>query len=345
MSDPYASMMLYGEKTLETRNRPLFKGVQGLCLVQIGRRVMDEAVAGEFLWKAGFPPAKIQGFMVPPRGTSCRGQLCGVVELGETRQLSSPEMSSKDIQRRVCAVDVGTYATEVLNAWWLKKPIRQRGFPNIWQVSVDIDDLPPEVAERLEASRPAFTPKSSNFHRNLEDEYMYPELVVFDLDGVCWSPEMYQTRGGPPYRLKKNRMSVLNSNKEEIRLFEAVPNVWQQLFESETRIAVASSSQRRKALPLLDTFPVLPGVSMANCVDELEMYYAKGEGKRPHIQEILKRNSDWLDPKKVLFMDDARENINSVKDLGITAVHMPRGLTERAWLEALDQYWCDQEKR
>eukprot|EP00971_Amphidinium_carterae_P286590 5689638-Amphidinium_carterae.1 len=41
-----------------------------------------------------------------------------------------------------------------------------------------------------------------------------PKLVIFDLDGVCWSPEMYQMKDGPPYTLVEDGQAVLNAAGE-----------------------------------------------------------------------------------------------------------------------------------
>ena len=61
MRDPYASLLLHGVKTVETRNWPMLKDVSGwqlgvvkltmddpfipgLCLLHIGHKTMDESV-------------------------------------------------------------------------------------------------------------------------------------------------------------------------------------------------------------------------------------------------------------------------------------------------------------
>lgn len=49
MRDPYASLLLHGVKTVETRNWPMLKDVSGLCLLHIGHKTMDESV-----WTSGW---------------------------------------------------------------------------------------------------------------------------------------------------------------------------------------------------------------------------------------------------------------------------------------------------
>ena len=33
---------------------------------------------------------------------------------------------------------------------------------------------------------------------------LLPKVVVFDLDGCVWEPEMYELAGGAPFKVKKN---------------------------------------------------------------------------------------------------------------------------------------------
>uniref|UniRef100_A0A7S4WBS2 Magnesium-dependent phosphatase 1 n=1 Tax=Alexandrium monilatum TaxID=311494 RepID=A0A7S4WBS2_9DINO len=372
MRDPYASLMLHGVKTLETRSHAMLVGVEGICLLHIGFQTMAEDVAGLYLWQLGYGRKEIEMLMKPPRNLD-RGQVLGVVELGKTRKINEVEQGMEDTQRKVCAEAVGQFATQVLRAWWLKKPIKQKGNQGVWRMMVWRNQLPGEVLERLEGgpasesssetsaeadyvkTLPSLPPlqgvppggpvqasaaeASSATPGDLEDPGSLPSMVVFDLDGVCWSPEMYQTRGGPPYRLQDGGASVLNSAGEEIRLYEAVQRVWSMLGNlRNVRVAVASSSRRDKAVPLLRKLTVAKGVRMADVLDDslFEMYYVRGMGKRPHLEEILRKSG--VPPDEVLFVDDSAENIASVQELGVVAVHMPRGMTEEAWAGALTTY-------
>eukprot|EP00928_Gymnodinium_smaydae_P072516 TRINITY_DN55868_c0_g1_i1.p1 TRINITY_DN55868_c0_g1~~TRINITY_DN55868_c0_g1_i1.p1 ORF type:complete len:523 (-),score=62.42 TRINITY_DN55868_c0_g1_i1:168-1736(-) len=193
-----------------------------------------------------------------------------------------------------------------------------------------------------------------------------PKLVVFDLDGVCWNPEMYQLKGGPPYSMvhREGRRSevvagskggaargeqqsngtsdaIATSAGEVITLHEAVKRVWMLLAERQEKgmlqVAIASSSRREKALPLLKFVRISPRLSMHDVVrpELLKMFYARQQGKRPHLVELLATTG--IDPKHVLFLDDNRDNVASVHDLGITAV-LTKGLSEANWQNALKLY-------
>jgi len=342
MRDPYASLLLHGVKTVETRNHPMLQGVVGPCLLHIGHQTMDEKVAADFLRRTGIvDDNKLNTMMRPPKGMA-RGQILGVMELGETRLLTASECNLQSMREQVTSDAVGKYATVVSRVSWFQRPLQERGQPGVWQVKVPIDVLPPGM--RPKGVSAASAPSAPQVY---EDPKTLPRLVVFDLDGVCWSPEMYQTRGGPPYRLISEDV-VVNSAGEEIQLYGAVRRVWAMLHDlrrrgHDIRVAVASSSQRHKAQPLLSTFEVAPGIRMSDVVDRnfFEMLYRKNEFKRPHLEAILRKSGVSAD--EVLFIDDNERNIESVSHLGIVAVHVPRGLSETTWAEVLKTYHTEHQ--
>ncbi|CAE7650845.1 unnamed protein product [Symbiodinium microadriaticum] len=329
MRDPYASLLLHGVKTVETRNHPMLRGVVGPCLLHVGHKTMDEGVALEFLWRRGLlEDQDLERMLKPPDGLN-RGQVLGLLDLDATRQYTADELRSPAVQNSVTSEAVGKWATPVLSAWWLQTPLRERGQPGVWTVRLPRSAIPASAL-------PLFSQPT------ISDVKSLPLLMVFDLDGVCWSPEMYQTKGGEPYSLVAQGL-VKNSRDEEIRLFPAVQAVWKMLHSPEARsrgvrVAVASSSRRHKAVPLLKTMEIVPGVSMWDVIDPklFEMYYRRGEGKRPHLEALLSKSA--VSPSDVLFVDDAEENVQSVRSLGVQAVHLPQGLTQEAWSLALESY-------
>ncbi|CAE8721953.1 unnamed protein product [Polarella glacialis] len=359
MCDPYASLLLHGVKTVETRNHPMLQGVTGFCLLHVGHKIMDENAAAEFLWRTGLADeSNLDRITHPPVGLSARGQVLGVMELEETRQYTDAERRLESSQKKVASETVGKFATPVRRTWWLQQPLRERGQPGVWRASLPLELAPPDLRAILEQKAGAAqalvsqakpeggaekrgNPEPQNDRAdNCAD---LPKLVVFDLDGVCWSPEMYQTKGGPPYRQLAGGDVAMNSAGEEIRLFGAVRRIWALLHSQEARahgirVAVASSSRRNKAVPLLATLEVCPRVRMSDVIDQelFEMYYCKGEGKRPHLQSLLSKTK--LPPSEVLFVDDNIDNIRSVAGLGVVAVHLPQGLSEATWAAALTSY-------
>jgi len=348
MKDPYASLLLHGVKTRETRNHAMLQGTSGPCLLHVGYKTMDESDAFEFLWRSGLvDESRIESMMRPPQGLQ-RGQVLGAMVLGSTRLYSREEQKHPDMQRAATAEAVGKFGTDVLKTWWLPEGLEQKGQPGIWKVQLPKKMVPEGLWEFLSSSGQKRLVESSGAPGLAELEAELPKLVVFDLDGICWLPEMYQTRGGPPYRIAPLGDVAVNSAGEEIRLFGAVQRVWSMLHSraarGSVRLAVASSSRRHKAWPLLQSVQVSPGVTMAEVIDPelFEMYYRKGEFKRPHLEAILQKTG--LKPSDVLFVDDNAQNVNSVRPLGVTAVHLPNGLTEEAWMEALRAYKQNRER-
>eukprot|EP00435_Cladocopium_sp_Y103_P034552 s2113_g8.t4 len=110
MRDPYASLLLHGVKTVETRNWPMLKDISGPCLLHIGHKTMDESVAGEFLWRNDLAdPANLEGLLQPPMGFQ-RGQVLGLVDLATTCQYTKEQTRQEDVQKAV-ASEAG--------AWWV----------------------------------------------------------------------------------------------------------------------------------------------------------------------------------------------------------------------------------
>ncbi|CAJ1339642.1 unnamed protein product [Effrenium voratum] len=247
----------------------MLKDVSGPCLLHIGHKTMDENVAGEFLWSNGLAePEDVERLLQPPQGLF-RGQVLGLLDLDKTRRYTEEETRQSNIQTAVASEVVGKWATPVRRAWWLKIPLRVQGQPGVWTVRLPRDAAPLQALPLLGLSERE--PAGTELSRNASDESMeqLPRLMVFDLDGVCWSPEMYQTKGGPPYQATAE--GAVNSAGEEIRLFPAVRRVWgllQSAASQGIRVAVASSSRRHKALPLLKTIEVTPGVSMMDLIDQ-----------------------------------------------------------------------------
>jgi len=311
----------------------MLQGVTGPCLLHIGHKTMDESEAFEFLWRTALVDEHdIERVTRPPQGMR-RGQVLGIVKLGQTRRLSDEERRLESIQRQVTSEVVGVFATEVVGAWWLRNPLTLRGQPGVWRASIPAHLVPEEVGLVKRAEHPAGTGKVTE---------LMPRVIVFDMEGVCWSPEMYQTKGDPPY-WSVDPVTAVNSAGEAIRLHPAVRRVWASLHAlrssvHDIQVAVASSSIRRKAQALLELYEVAPGVRMWDVIEPglFEMYYRKGQGKRPHLAAILKKTG--VNAEDMLFVDDNRDNIASVQELGCVAVHTPYGLSEQAWAGALHTF-------
>lgn len=67
-----------------------------------------------------------------------------------------------------------------------------------------------------------------------------PRVVVFDLDGTIWTPEMYQLRGGSPFRVQKER--VFDCHGERIELLADAVSVLERLKKEFPHVSVGIAS-------------------------------------------------------------------------------------------------------
>jgi len=171
----------------------------------------------------------------------------------------------------------------------------------------------------------------------------FPKVVVLDLDGTIWSPEMYELWGGGGAPFTRVRHDVVaDRSGTKVRLFEGV---WQCVGDSKTQgalLAVASSTDEpdwaRECLSKLGPTPVnggsLPSTAMlASHLDIVEIY--KGS-KRKHLTQI--KQTAGVEFHEMLFIDNEYGNIQTVSELGVPSYHCPQGLTLRAWQEALQLF-------
>mmetsp|Transcript_109668 Transcript_109668/g.309316 ORF Transcript_109668/g.309316 Transcript_109668/m.309316 type:complete len:357 (+) Transcript_109668:3-1073(+) len=341
MSDPFASLLLNGVKTIETRNSAVLANAgTGPCLLHIGRKLWPNSDYMEELWRMGIPERDWPRLTEPRRGFR-RGSIAGVVELGATRQGSAADFDSDDTRRAVVArkENMGRFLTPVKNAQWLERPIPMGGRPGIWTTWVWRKVLPPGILDLLPKGQEDEN-DSGQAGLAMTADLPRPRLVVFDLDGCLWHPEMYQTSGGPPYRpIGRSGRRVENSAGEEIRLLQGAREALRELADAEgVTVAVASSSYAEKALPLLDAFEVKPGVRIRDVLGDnlVEIYYRRSEGKRPHFEALREKSGVPYDA--MLFFDDAQDNVATVASLGVVCEHTPDGLSSSAWASGLRKY-------
>lgn len=147
---PYASLLLNGFKTLETRGSPILQHLEGsLLAIHLGRKDWPESKGGATGWVAVAPPAicnaeNWQAAMAVPSWME-KGMIAGVVRVGATR--TTEEWASLEgwdtVEQRalVPRANIAKYSTEISGATWLQKGRRHKGAPNIWMVTLSVDDL------------------------------------------------------------------------------------------------------------------------------------------------------------------------------------------------------------
>jgi hypothetical protein len=140
MSQPFASLLLNGVKTIESRNNQMFQEVAPgtQVLMHCGRKDWhDQESYLDILEQQGLSSEDITKASNLPKGFS-RGAIIGVVTVGKTWRPSDGERRGKDLQNRVLAPydGVGKFCTEITDARWLERPIKTRGNPGVYSTQI-----------------------------------------------------------------------------------------------------------------------------------------------------------------------------------------------------------------
>jgi magnesium-dependent phosphatase 1 len=146
MSQPFAALLINGIKTVESRNNPMFQDVAAgtKVLLHCGRKDWpDQESYLDILNEAGYSASDIETSGRLAEGFS-KGSIIGVMTVGKTWKATDQERMGGDLQRRVLAPyeAVGKFCTEIVDAQWLKRPVKARGNPGVYKVDIPVDCLP-----------------------------------------------------------------------------------------------------------------------------------------------------------------------------------------------------------
>ena len=114
-------------------------------LLHVGKKLWHdlEAPKAELLYQ-GYSREEGSELSSLPQGYKA-GEIVAIIKLGKTRLSSEEERKTDEVRRAVVAKyeNIGRYLTEVSDAKWLLKPFSIKGAPNIFEVSVPIEIIPP----------------------------------------------------------------------------------------------------------------------------------------------------------------------------------------------------------
>eukprot|EP00586_Coscinodiscus_wailesii_P010930 CAMPEP_0172514708 /NCGR_PEP_ID=MMETSP1066-20121228/262159_1 /TAXON_ID=671091 /ORGANISM="Coscinodiscus wailesii, Strain CCMP2513" /LENGTH=233 /DNA_ID=CAMNT_0013295481 /DNA_START=204 /DNA_END=902 /DNA_ORIENTATION=- len=183
-----------------------------------------------------------------------------------------------------------------------------------------------------------------------------PKLIIFDLDGCLWAPEMYELlyfsggKGAPftPDPTNPHRLRTVGG--ESVRLLGDVRRIMFELQYDEmwwnTRVGISSrTDQPVWARELLDKFVIddsedassLPAFPLRQ-VFTPELCELAKDDKREHFERILVNAPGNLKFTDCLFFDNELGNCQAVARLGVTVCYCPRGVTREAWELAVDKF-------
>ena len=173
-----------------------------------------------------------------------------------------------------------------------------------------------------------------------------PTLIVFDLDGCLWSPEMYellwQGRGaGSPFTpIGKNEMQ--SNSGTVVQLLGDVANVLQELHShpkwNYTQVGISSRTDEPSwAMELLQKFQLPKSKVPLQTVFKgpIEISY---DSKTKHFERICK--STGVPFEEILFFDNEFGNCKSVSRQGVSVCHCPDGVTRKAFDLAVESFPC-----
>ncbi|KAG5469501.1 hypothetical protein LSCM1_02723 [Leishmania martiniquensis] len=179
---------------------------------------------------------------------------------------------------------------------------------------------------------------------------MLPRVIVFDLDGTLWTPEMYQLWGGAPFKPHKQNPSIMiDKAGTEVCLIGKSRDILQTLATdpmwARTYLAVSSTCDVPKwAWELLEkfTFTDCAGKTVPMHTlfgDRIEIY--KGN-KASHHEAILQKVKN-IDPSvseyaQMLFFDNQTDNVHHVSRIGVTSYYCPGGMTEGTFEKGLEMW-------
>ena len=117
----------------------MFEGTTGqLALLHVGKRTYpDGGKHLDILNANGVDEEEVQRLTSLPEGFS-RGNIVAVLELGETTLSTLEERNEPEVVNACCAygADAGRYQTEIVEAYWLDKPVPMKGQPGLHRKSV-----------------------------------------------------------------------------------------------------------------------------------------------------------------------------------------------------------------
>ena len=148
LRQPFASLVLYGVKQLEARNRPALKQLAGPLALHVSHHeepfdspLVSTAVA---ILRQRFTDEEISSlFSLPPTQAQGHGCVVGIVDVEATWPADLfNEFEQQQLSEQAAFPVGGTYITQLRNPRWLKYPVRAAGSNKLWHTQIPVDALP-----------------------------------------------------------------------------------------------------------------------------------------------------------------------------------------------------------
>ena len=176
-----------------------------------------------------------------------------------------------------------------------------------------------------------------------------PRLIVLDLDGNLWRPEMYELawegRNHAPFepwlsqhqdgttRLKSQLGTVVTLIGDVADLLDEFVLQQDDDAAADTQLAISSRTDVPGwALELLDKF-VLPK-SQQTLKEAIQgPWEIRSDSKVRHFERISKKTA--IAPEDMVFFDNEGGNCRSVAQLGVTVGYCPNGIKRGVWTSTM----------
>jgi magnesium-dependent phosphatase 1 len=170
-----------------------------------------------------------------------------------------------------------------------------------------------------------------------------PKVIVFDLDGCLWTPEMYEIvyfmgGQGAPFREDPNHPSnLLTCGNRPVQLLGDVRSVFEEIYRQPWSKSVSIGISSRTDEPswareLLEKFRITTNDDgkPISLIDVLNgpIEIAK-DSKVSHFERIRARTG--VPYEEMVFFDNEFGNCERVASLGVTVVYCPDGVTSELW--------------
>ena len=172
-------------------------------------------------------------------------------------------------------------------------------------------------------------------------ESSYPKVIVWDLDGTIWLPEMYQLWGGgaPFKRPHESHLGVVDCSGCEIQVLGDARDILAHHRREmpHVRHAIASTCDEPKwGLECLSKIRVDEESSLEQHFDRNLIEIYKASSKETHFRAISKKSG--LSVSEMIFFDNQINNIRVAERIGVgLAVYTPdpEGVTQEIFNDAI----------
>ncbi|KAI6658490.1 Magnesium-dependent phosphatase 1-like [Oopsacas minuta] len=161
-----------------------------------------------------------------------------------------------------------------------------------------------------------------------------PKLVIFDLDYTLW-PFWADTLYDLNYKSDGKGGIIGSRSSDKKKLYKDTRELLEILSKAKIPIAAASRT---------DDPPMAKNLLKLFDIDKYFSYKEIYPGcKVDHFKQFHKYSQ--FPYKEMLFFDDEERNIQDVSLLGVTCVHVDRGITKREFLDGLNLFSRKENKK